>query len=120
MHQNRISDVNPTGVHNKTRSKSNITPKKKKRPSNETIFFRHLLPGEENRRMLLERTYFSKSRLLYIPREVRYITSRPFVTGGRAARGPAVFRNDKRKLERAACCHGLSGRSFGCTENTTG
>ena len=27
-----------------------------------------------------------------------------------------MFRNDKRKRERAARCHGLSGRSFGCTE----
>lgn len=78
--------MEPTRIQNKTRSKSNITSEKKNRPSNKTIFFRHLLPGEENRRMLLERTYFSKSKLLYIPREVRYITSRPFVTGGRAAR----------------------------------
>lgn len=62
-----------------------------------------------------ERVFFEI--VAFISLTVRRITSRSSPENLLAL---PVFRNDKRKRERArahdACCHGLSGRSFGCTE----
>lgn len=84
------------------------------KPSNETIFSQPSLWREANGRGGGGRRIFSKSGVLYPSRRGALLP----VRHRRAGRAYTVFRNDKRKRERAARCHGLSGRSVSCTGTT--